>query len=249
MTAIAYPRLIKRVRAVLIDSVLLPLAVFGTLIIGNAAGISSTLGRVILVLAPILILEPGMVAFTGGTIGHHLLKIRIARLDGKRNINFFAATLRFLLKMLLGWLSFIFVLTTTRHQAVHDLVARSVVIHKDTAGLPVYDVQVERRLDSSAYVYPPWWRRVAVIIVYLIGVTVVVSVVIGLVFTPACMQGNQCTTLDLLFEVVLSILWLVGMGWFIVQGWNGMVYGSRKRQRVSIGSKMEADIGNSGNGS
>ena len=91
MSPIIYPRLIKRVRAVLIDSVLLPVAILVTLLLGNALGVSHPVGKAMLILAPIFILEPGLVAFTGGTVGHHLMKIRITRTDGKRNINIFAA--------------------------------------------------------------------------------------------------------------------------------------------------------------
>ena len=163
MTTITYPRLIKRVRAVLIDSVLLPLVVIGTLIIGDALGIPGPYGKAMLILIPILVLEPGLVAFTGGTVGHHMLGIRVAKKDGSGNINIFAATIRFVVKLVLGWLSFIFVLTTTKHQAVHDLLAGSIVVHKDPTGLPAYEVLSERTGDSGAYIYPPGWRRIVII--------------------------------------------------------------------------------------
>lgn len=231
MNTIAYPRLIKRVRAVLIDSVLVPVAVFSTLILGETLGVSHPLGKVMLILAPIFILEPGLVAFTGGTVGHHLMKIRITRTDGKRNINIVAATVRFVVKLLLGWLSFIFVLTTAKHQAAHDIVARSVVIHKNTEGLPAFEVLPERMLDSVAYVYPPAWLRVIVIIAYAILATVTLFVATALVSTTGCMESHQCTTLDTLFEIALSVSWIVSLGWLTIRGWNGMLYGCRKRQR------------------
>ena len=231
MNPIAYPRLIKRVRAVLIDSVLLPVSVLVTLILGNALGVSHSLGKAMLILGPIFILEPALVAFTGGTVGHHLLKIRITRTDGKRNINIFAAIVRFVVKLLLGWLSFIFVLTTAKHQAVHDLVARSLVVHKDPAGLSAFEALTERTLDSVAYVYPPAWRRVVVAFVYAVLATVTISIASAFVSTTECIEANKCTTLDKLFEIGLSGLWIVTLGWFTVRGWNGRLYGCRKRRR------------------
>lgn len=87
MNAIAYPRLIKRVRAVLIDSVLVPVSVFGTLILGDSLGISHPVGKVMLLLVPIFVLEPGLVALTGGTVGHHLQGLRVTTVDGRRNVN------------------------------------------------------------------------------------------------------------------------------------------------------------------
>ena len=236
MNPIVYPRLIKRVRAVLIDSVLLPVAILVTLLLGNALGVSHPVGKAMLILAPIFILEPGLVAFTGGTVGHHLMKIRITRTDGKRNINIFAAIVRFVVKLLLGWLSFIFVLTTAKHQAVHDLVARSLVIHKDTAGLPAFEALTERAFDNAAYIYPPAWRRVVVAFAYAVLATAALSIAITLVSTTECIEARKCTTLDKLFEIVLSVLWIVGLGWLTVRGWNGMLYGCRRRRRETAAS-------------
>lgn len=231
MNAIAYPRLIKRVRAVLIDSVLVPVAVFGSLILGDTLGISHPIGKVMLLLGPIFVLEPGLVAFTGGTVGHHLQGIRITTVDGTKNINILAAVLRFVVKIVLGWLSFVVVLTTAKHQAVHDLVARSVVIHKDTTGLPAFEILEERTLDSSTYIYPPVWRRVIAILAYAITATVLLSIATTVVSSSACLDGRQCTTLDKLFEILLSICWLVGLGWTTVRGWNGRLPGCRRRLR------------------
>lgn len=154
MANVLYPRLIKRVRAVLIDSVLVPVTVFGTLILGDALGVSHPFAKAMLIAAPIFVLEPAFVAITGGTVGHHLMKIRVTRLDGAGKINILAATVRFIVKMLLGWMSFIFVLTTIKHQAVHDLIARSLVVHRDASGLPSYEVLPERKSDTEGYVLP-----------------------------------------------------------------------------------------------
>lgn len=233
MNAIAYPRLIKRVRAVLVDSVLIPVAAFGTLILGEASGISNPAGKVLLLLGPIFVLEPVLVAFTGGTVGHHLQGIKITTIDGTRNINIIAATLRFIVKIVLGWLSFIVVLISAKHQAVHDLVARSVVIHKDASRLPSFEILPERTLDSTSYVYPPAWRRMIVIIGYYIAATVLLSVATALVTSSACLDGRQCTATDNLFELLLSVCWLIGLGWVAVRGWNGKLPGSRRHLRES----------------
>lgn len=231
MTTITYPRLIKRVRAVLIDSVLLPVVVFGALIIGDALGVPGPYGKAMLILVPIFILEPGLVAFSGGTIGHHMLGIRVTKRDGLGNINIFAATIRFIVKLVLGWLSFIFVLTTTKHQAVHDLLAGSIVVHKDPTGLPSYEVLSERSGDGDAYIYPPGWRRIVVIALYWILATVTLGIITNLVFSSDCTTIHRCTTIDHLLEMVLSVAWLVGLGWITLRGWTGNLYGCRKRPR------------------
>lgn len=234
MNKIAYPRLIKRIQAFLIDSLLIPAAVFATLISSNVSAIAHPYGNALLLAATIFVLEPGMVALTGGTIGHHLLKIRVTKTDGASNINIFAATARFVIKWLLGWLSLIFVLTTTRHQAVHDLITGSMVVHKNTAGLPAYEILSERTIDHTAYAYPPVWRRIVVATAYVISATVALVIVSTLASSTACTEHGQCSTLDDLSAAALSVLWFITIGWLTVRGWNGMLYGCRRRPLKSV---------------
>lgn len=231
MSPVYYPRLIRRVRAVLIDSVLVPIAVWGALILGDALGVSHTYGKVALALAPIFVLEPGLVAFTGGTLGHHLLKIRVTKLDGQGNINIFAATIRFAVKLLLGWLSFIFVMTTSRHQAVHDLVAGSVVIHKNANALPTHEALSERAQESDEYVYPARWHRALIIVCYWLAATVALSIFSNLIASGECVAGHRCAAAEQLFLLVLNVAWLVSLGWITVKGWRGQLYGCRREAR------------------
>jgi hypothetical protein len=128
-----------------------------------------------------------MVALSGGTIGHHLLKIRVTKTDGTSNINILAAIARFVIKWLLGWPSSIFVLTTARHQAIHDLIAGSMVVHKNTADLPTYEILSEHTIDHTAYAYPPVWRRIAAATAYVISAT------IALAFTSTLASSTACT--------------------------------------------------------
>lgn len=234
MSAVFYPRLIRRVRAVLVDSVLVPVSVFGSLILGDALGVSHTYGKVLLALLPVLVLEPGLVAFTGGTVGHHLFNLRVARIDGRTNINIFAATFRFIVKLLLGWLSFIFVLTTTKHQAVHDLLARSVVVHKNPDALPSYELLPERMLDSDSYAYPVVWLRVVAIIGYWVVAIIAIVVFGNLVMSDSCMRGHSCSTGEHLFLLALDIALLLTLGWITVQGWRGLLYGCRRKPRGEV---------------
>lgn len=232
MTQPAYPRLIKRVRAVLIDSVLMPVVFIGSLILGDALGVTQAYGKLLLIFLPIFVLEPGLVAFTGGTVGHHLIGIRVTRASDARNINIFAALLRFIVKLLFGWLSFIFVLTTRKHQALHDLIAVSRVVHKNPQGLPSFEVLEERKPKIDDFDYPPAWRRVTIIVGYATLATLALSLSSILLVSASCLNGQQCTTLDMVLDITLSILWLLGLGWIVVRGWTGMLYGCKRRKHV-----------------
>ena len=230
MNTIAYPRLLKRVRAALIDSILVPLVMFGMVIMGGALEVSNLYGKALFLLLPIFILEPGLVSYTGGTIGHHLQGIQVRKKDGSGNINFFAATIRFVVKVLLGWLSFIFVLTTRKHQALHDVIANSIVTHRNPTGLPAYEVLAERDADGT-YNYPATWRRVLVIAVYWVAASFVLILLTYLALSENCLYGRGCTTLDHVIQVCMNLIWLISIGWLTVRGWTGRLYGCRRRLR------------------
>lgn len=138
MTAPAYAALSRRVRAACFDTAILALLFFPTWIVIDVSAATNPALKVVLYLIPsipMLVIDLGFVAVTGGTIGHHLFKVRVIRKNGVRkngggNISFFAATIRFVVKMLLGWSAFIFILNTSRHQALHDMAAGSIVVDK-----------------------------------------------------------------------------------------------------------------------
>lgn len=135
MTHPNYASLSRRLRAALIDTAILALLFFPTWIIIDVTEATNIALKVVLYLIPsipMLVVDLGFVAVTGGTIGHHLLKIRVTKKDGTGNINLIAASVRFVVKMLLGWTAFIFILNSNRHQALHDMAAGSIVVNKES---------------------------------------------------------------------------------------------------------------------
>lgn len=234
MNTVFYPRLIKRVRAVLIDSVVVPIIAVAVLVIGHTAGITDLWGMGILATVAVLIMEPGLVALTGGTVGHHMVGIRVARADGAGKLDFLTATLRAIVKFVLGWLSFIFVLTTTKHQAIHDLAVNSIVVHKSVYQLPSYEVLSERRVESSQFVYPAKWKRVLLTVLYWLAISVASIAVMALLSSEDCSRLNRCATSDLIAAQAIDLVWLLSTGALIVLGWNGRLPGARRRAKVCI---------------
>lgn len=83
--------------------------------------------RVILFIL-ILFYEP-ICTSMGGTLGNYLMKIRIRQYDNKnRKINLFQAIIRYIVKIMLGWLSFVTIHFNQEKRAIHDMVASSVMI-------------------------------------------------------------------------------------------------------------------------
>ena len=67
----------------------------------------------------------------GGTIGNHIKGIRVRQhASTSKKINFFQAFIRYVIKMLLGWISFLTIHTNKERRAIHDFAAGSVMKKK-----------------------------------------------------------------------------------------------------------------------
>ena len=84
--------------------------------------------KVGLLVAAYLIVEPGLVSQTGGTIGHHVMGLRVRDADADQRVGFVRATMRGVTRSLLGLFSLLFMFATRRHQAIHDYISRSTVV-------------------------------------------------------------------------------------------------------------------------
>src|SRR5262245_39990274 len=164
--SVAYPRVLRRVRAALIDSVafvvLFYLWVFWAGLVENA----HLVVKVAPLVAGFLILEPGLVAWTGGSIGHHVMGLRIRDAVADHNIGFVRATVRAAIRVLLGWVSLVFIFLTRKHQAIHDYVSRTVVVLRDPAKVAEHERFAERVVVPEGFRLPSRWRRGGVIVLY-----------------------------------------------------------------------------------
>jgi uncharacterized RDD family membrane protein YckC len=67
----------------------------------------------------------------GGTLGNHFKGIRVRRAaDTSRRLSFFAAFIRYVLKISLGWISFLTIHSNPHKRAIHDFASGSVMIQK-----------------------------------------------------------------------------------------------------------------------
>jgi uncharacterized RDD family membrane protein YckC len=230
MDSIYYPRLLRRVQAILIDSLVIALLIY-TIAFLPPMGEWSFIKPLLFVVG-IFILEPGLVSFTGGTIGHHWLKIRVTRLSGHGNINLFAATIRFVLKTALGWFSLAMVLTTRRHQALHDLVAKSLVVYETTDHLPAFEKLVDRPSLGEIYVMPSRWRRVLVTLTYFTTEYLIYVGITMLFVSNSCLMYRHCSTLDTFLLVVGEVAWMFGICATFVFGCRGQLYGCMRKTKA-----------------
>lgn len=75
--------------------------------------------------------DPLFTTFFGGTIGHLTNGICVRReKNHNEKILFHSAIIRFIFKVFLGWLSLLTVSRNSKGQAIHDMIAGSVVLYK-----------------------------------------------------------------------------------------------------------------------
>lgn len=225
---ILYPRLLRRVRAFLFDSVIFIILLYAWLATMPVFENAQPLLKISLLIIPIVILEPVLVALTGGTLGHHFMGLRIRDASSDQNIGILRATARAIIRTFLGWLSFIFVLVTNKHQALHDYFTSTVVILRRPESLPAHEKFIARAQNRAQYRYPSITRRIAVILVYVfLGFLMLIALSMATV-SETCLNGEHCSPGEMAISQLLSILWLLSLGASIVLGWRGLLYGCRR---------------------
>ncbi|MDH7445829.1 RDD family protein [Aquimarina sp. 2201CG14-23] len=127
-----YPGLFDRIKAIIIDSIVLIIFMIIITDIFSSLDNVSDNARIIAFLFIFLLYDPICTSFFGGTIGHNLIGIRIRQENNpEKNILFSVALFRYLVKALLGWISLFSVMNNEKRQAIHDFMAKSVVVYKE----------------------------------------------------------------------------------------------------------------------
>lgn len=140
-----YARAAPRLQAYLRDFLVYMAILVGCMTVAVVIGTPvATQASVISYIAILLLYEPLSIALFGGTIGHLSLNLRIARARDFGPVSFPQALLRTVVKGLIGLPVFLAVYFTSRCQAVHDLVAGTVVIPRDPAAVPPRGFALER---------------------------------------------------------------------------------------------------------
>jgi len=230
MESLSYPRLLRRVQAVLIDSLIVPITVIGLISFSGVIDIEQAWWiKAILLFGPIIILEPGLVAFTGGTVGHHLLKLKVRRTRRNKNIDIFSALIRFILKFFLGWLSLLTITSSKKHQAIHDFTVGSIVVNKSSQSLPVHESLSERIIEEPGYKYPSKLLRIFMAIIYSLVISILMIVLFTILFSIDCSESNLCLIVQIIVYYTIYIAWIISLGVIISYCWRSRVYGCRRK--------------------
>lgn len=125
-----YPGVFDRVRAMVTDGIILLVFMVALSSIFSLFNDVPDFVRVFTFLSIFLLYDPLLTSFTGGTIGHRLIGIRVKKeRDEQCNIQFPIAVLRYIVKATLGWISLLTIGGNNKGKAIHDYVAGSVVVY------------------------------------------------------------------------------------------------------------------------
>ena len=228
MPAPRYARFSRRLRAMLLDWIVTLVVLFGAVLLAvTVRNDNFSRGLGVAVVIALLLYEPVLVSFTGGTLGHYFTNLRVVDARDGGNISFPKACARVVIKGLLGFYSFVILAATRRNQAVHDLLTRSTVQIRDPAKAFPGQYITERTEPADANM-PSGLRRIVVIFAYLLLMFIADAVITVGSLSPACIDSNFCSAGERIVSFVAGIMLLVLAALMIALGWKGKLFGARK---------------------
>ena len=125
-----YPTLSERFQSIFIDSVFIIIFMYASASALQKYGNPPDWIRIVLFFAIWSVYEP-LCTSLGFTIGNYFKGIRVRKYSNpEKKINILQAYLRYILKIMFGWISFLTIHFNPEKRAIHDLVSGSVMIRK-----------------------------------------------------------------------------------------------------------------------
>ena len=130
MTEENYPGVFDRVKAIMTDGIVIVVFMFVASYVFSQFESVPDNARIISFVFIFLLYDPIFTSLFGGTIGHMIIGLRVRReSDEQKNILFPLAIPRYIVKVLLGWLSLLTVSGNEKRKAIHDFLIGSVVVY------------------------------------------------------------------------------------------------------------------------
>ena len=205
----SYPKLFLRLQAFLLDSVIISVVLIFIILISSEIDFGHYISKLIFILAPTLSLEPFLTHFTGGSIGHHYAGLKVINTNQKNNLSLFRSYVRFFVKLPIGIYSFISILITKKHQAIHDLFSGSVVIFKNEESVPGH-YKLKERETTHTDQKPSKARRFIVSSAHCFLLLVIFGVGLNIIVSHECIENDVCTGMEENLLMWGSLLMLAG---------------------------------------
>jgi uncharacterized RDD family membrane protein YckC len=165
----------RRLKASIIDSVVLLVILLAVPLTSSLFVNDSFRGLAVLMYGPLFILEPLLVSFWGQTIGQYVLGMKVVREHTLSKCPLHLSFVRFYAKAILGLWSMIYMAFSTKHKAIHDYLAQTVVVLSPArlAKNPSFaQVGEPEQTEETQYVYPSRLRRFAIFVVWWFAVII-----------------------------------------------------------------------------
>jgi uncharacterized RDD family membrane protein YckC len=228
----AYASFTARMRAVVADFMVCGVCLVLIMLIPDIPGSGRAMEGALLALC--LLYEPVLVWRYGGTIGHRFNHLRVVADDTGGNPSFPQAMLRFLIKSVLGIISFMTMALTARHQAVHDSLTNTTMQIRDPARVAEYDIAWERPEEVTPGL-PSRGKRIAVIVLYEALLHLAAGAVNDLLLSDECVTTLLCSSSEKIRLGIVSVVQLAAIFWVLVYGWRGRLFGARAAQQLMPG--------------
>jgi uncharacterized RDD family membrane protein YckC len=227
-----YAKLAVRVRAAMYDSMIFIVTVMIIISLALSSN-SEAAARVIGVIGIVLVVlyEPVMVWRKGGTLGHIVCNLRVVDDRTLGNPSFLRASLRFTIKAVLGWFSFITIMASRRLRAIHDVLTGSTVQIRNVCDAKGYDFT--KNLSNNDELNPySILRRAFSIVIYLIVSFLILALATGVfiefnLISDRCVSNEHCSVAEHLILNLIGLSLLASLFVIIGFGWRGQLFGFR----------------------
>ena len=226
----AYATFTLRARALVIDAAVVAAFLAILVIVSSFVDQVPGSGRIMLaaILGVVFFYEPVLVWRYGATIGHRRTNIRVVSDVSGGPPSFPKAFSRFLVKALLGLPSFVAMVFTRRHQALHDVVTGTTVQIRDRSLAAPDDFLEERETPDVDIPRVPAWRRALGVMIYGSLSYVLLAIISAAVLGAECLADDSaCTGVEDTLAGILSLAWLAIAVLIMVVGWRGRLPGFR----------------------
>jgi uncharacterized RDD family membrane protein YckC len=222
-----YPGLPLRMKAGIIDGIIIiSLAISLPMLTSQIEGVPPLLNFIAL-LGPLLLLEPCLISFRGATLGQSWYGMSVVDVHTMERCPLPRAFLRYVVKVILGVVSSVYMFFSHRCQAIHDLLAGTVVVFTnaipqyrsvpDGLGLPV-------QKEDARFVYPSIARRFVMFLAWFVGAYLAVSILVGLisaVVEPGCLDDKPPSDLTVTCDGIYAVYAIVLLSVFFELAYLG----------------------------
>lgn len=125
------PGVFLRAKAAAIDGLMILGMMFIISYLSTLLPSTSNAMRIVPFVVFAVLYDPLMTSIKGQTIGHMIMGIKVVRFsEPSKCISLIPAFLRFIIKVILGWVSLLTIGGNKESRAIHDLACGSKVVHK-----------------------------------------------------------------------------------------------------------------------